>query len=269
MISALLLTSLLGLLPLAAFSGALGCVVLWRSMAYYGDAMAHAALLGVAISLMFPAWPQSILVFAVILAISFLLQRVSQRFTMLSANTLLGMMAYSALAIGMLLLHIAGEEPVDIHDILFGDPLSVSANQAAITAGVCMIGLLVLIRLWRRLALFSLSEPLAKTQGVETKKLSYLFLLLLAALVALATPIFGVLLVVAMLIFPAAIARLLATTPGNMGRYAAIIASITAASGLWLASQYNLPIAPLIIAEFAALFVIVAAGVVLRTFNRH
>lgn len=251
-----MLIALIAALPLAAFAGSLGCVVLWRGMAYFGDAMAHAAMLGVALSLLTPSVPVALCVFAVIVAASVIMQR-TERTRVISPNTALAIMAYGALSIGILLVLLQGAAAVDVHAYLLGDMLSLNAREAYLTAGVSVLGTVLLVRRWRAFVLLATDSALARVAGLSIARLQWLLTMLLSMLVAFAVPLVGILLVTALLIIPAATARFLAHNPAQMGGLSASIAMLGVAGGLKLAFIADMPPAPMIVALLTAVFVLV------------
>lgn len=249
-----MITALIACVPLAAFSGAMGCVVLWRSMAYYGDAMAHAAMLGVALSWLLPSVPAMLCVFAVIAALSVLMERFHHR-RILSPNTILAILAYSALSVGILLVLLQGGGAVDVHRYLLGDMLTLENSEAHSTAAFSLLGIAVLLRCHRWLALLCVDHALASVAGIRVKTLSLLTTFLLAAFIAFAVPLVGILLVTALLIIPAATARYLARTPLQMIIVAGMIAIVGLSGGVAAAFALDTPPAPTITALLACLFV--------------
>lgn len=253
-----LVIALIASLPLGAFAATLGCIVLWRSMAYYGDAMAHAALLGVGFSFVLPQMPLFIAILLVVLAASLLTQYVADRLPVISPNALIGIIAYSALAFGVLLLNAQGQGATDIHHWLLGDLLTLTFEDAVLSALLSIIGLDIIARFWRGFAFLSLHAALARVEGVPVQRLKLVFTFLLSMLIAFAAPVMGVLLITALLILPAAIARLMAKTPGGMGVLAVAASSLSIIAGLAFAFGADYPLAPSIIAASSLLFAITA-----------
>jgi len=252
----IMLIALLAALPLAAFAGALGCVVLWRGMAYFGDAMAHAAMLGVALSLMVPSLPVALCMFAVIVVAAMLMQH-SERTRAISPNTALAIMAYGALSAGILLAIYNGAGAVDVHTYLLGDVLTLNPRDAVITAIASALGLGLLALRFRAFVLLATDSALARIAGLSVPQLRWLLTVLLSMLVAFAVPLVGVLLVTALLIIPAAAARFIAHTPVQMAVASSLLAMAGVAGGIKLAFVYDLPPAPSIVALLTAVFVLI------------
>lgn len=201
-------------IAVALAAAPLGCFVVWRRMAYFGDATAHAAILGVALSLLMST---SILigVLAVSLIMATLVTLLSGRGY--AMDTLLGVMAHSALAFGLVAVSFLPGVRIDLMAYLFGDILAVSKTDLAIIAsgGLLVIGL---IR-WRWSALLTatLNEDLARANGINPRREQLVLTLSLAVVVAVALKVVGALLITALLIIPAATARRFCHTPRTHG----------------------------------------------------
>jgi zinc transport system permease protein len=245
----------------AAFAGVgvalaaapLGCFVVWRRMAYFGDATAHAAVLGVALSLTF-----STPIFAGVLVVSLLMAALvttlsGRGFAM---DTLLGVMAHSSLAVGLVAVSFLSGVRIDLMAYLFGDILSVSVDDLMlIWSGAAIVFTLVVMR-WSGLLLSTMSPDLAHASGYSPKREQFILTIALAIVVAVAIKVVGVLLIAAMLIIPAATARPLSKTPEAMAVIAAIIACSSSLAGLKASYLFDSPTGPTIVCAAAILFII-------------
>ena len=237
----------------ALIAGPLGCFVVWRRMAYFGDATAHAALLGVALAL-----ATDLPVLAGVFVITALMAigtaaLASGRYAM---DTVLGVAAHAGLALGLVAIALVDNIRVDLMAYLFGDVLAVSTTDLAyIWGGTLVIGLL-LWRYWNSLLNATLNEELAYAEGGNPANDRFLLNLLLALLIAIAMKIVGVLLITAMLIIPAAAARPLARTPEGMAGLAAAIGIVAVAAGLNASLHLDTPAGPSIAVAAAFGFVI-------------
>ena len=230
----------------------LGCFVVWRRMAYFGEAIAHAAILGVAISLML-----QISVFAGALLIALLMAWIV---TLLSGknyavDTLLGVLAHSSLAFGLVFVSFLSGIRIDLMAYLFGDILAVSQNDLAIIwIGVILVLLLMYWR-WSPLLMSTLNEEMAYASGLNPKRDKIILTLSLAITVAVAIKVVGVLLIVAMLIIPAATARRFSGNPEVM----AVMASVLGAGSVWLglegSLEWDTPAGPSIVVAALAFFI--------------
>jgi zinc transport system permease protein len=245
MILSFFLHALIAGVLLAVSAAPLGCFVLWRRMAYFGDAVAHAALLGVVLGVSFKI-PVMLAVVPVALLMAFLLQRIGQR-GRFSADTLLGILAHLGLALGVTLLALDEHNTVDISAILFGDILAVSATDLLIMTGLSAIVLLTLWRCWMPLVAITVSEELARIRGIQVERCRLLLMLLIALTVAIAMKLVGLLLVTSMLIMPAATARAYARSPLEMVLMAALIAVLNVGAGLGASFVFDTPSGPSIV----------------------
>ncbi|MES2909274.1 MAG: metal ABC transporter permease [Pseudomonadota bacterium] len=248
---------LLGGLLTAAAAGPLGSLLLWRRMAYFGDSLAHASLLGVAIALMLDL-PIGIAVTAVCLLVALLLSRL-MTLTEHGADTWLAIMAYAGLSLALVLTAALGDDGHghSLEDYLFGNLLNLTGTQLlAISAGLLLV-MLVLARHWSGLVAMAIHEDTAQVDGWPVQRLRPLLMLLLAGVVAAGAKVMGVLLISALLVIPAAAARFIARSPGAMALRASAIGMFSVAAGVGVGVPAHLPLAPMIVlAGLSALLVL-------------
>jgi zinc transport system permease protein len=229
----------------------LGSFVVWRRMAYFGDATAHAAILGVALSL---ALEISIFPGAVAIALLMALTVSTLSGRGYAMDTLLGVLAHSALAFGLVAVSFLQGIRIDLMAYLFGDILAVSRTDlAVIWGGAVMVAGLIAWR-WSALLTATLNTELAYASGIDPKREQLVLTLALAITVAVAIKVVGVLLIAAMLIIPAAAARPLARTPEAMALIAACIGAGSAVIGLRAAYVLDTPAGPSIVCVAALAF---------------
>ena len=239
-------------LGLATVMGAIGVFVVWRRMAYFGDTLAHSALLGVAVGFIIGININvGIIAVCLIIAIGMVYLR-SQRH--LAEDTLLGILAHSSLALGLAAISLFSALRVDLLSYLFGDILAVTPEDIAWVYGGGIITLGVLAWLWKDLISITVHEDLARTDGVNIFRTQLVFMTLFALVIAMAMKIIGILLVTALLIIPAAAARRFARTPEQMAVFAAIAGSIAVAIGLQGSLLWDLPTGPAIVIAAALLY---------------
>jgi zinc transport system permease protein len=247
---------------LALAAGPLGCFIVWRRMAYFGDATAHAAILGVAIALMFQ---MSILAgtLAVALAMALAVTVLAGRGHAMDAT--LGVLSHSALAIGLVAISFVPTVRVDLSAYLFGDILAVGrADLAVIWIGAVLVLALLAWR-WSALLTSTLNEELAFSSGIRPERERLALTVALAVVVALAIKVVGALLIAAMLIIPAAAARSFARTPEMMAAVAVGLGLLAVWAGLQASLVADTPAGPSIVAAAAVLYAVsVAAGAALR-----
>ena len=228
----------------ALAAGPLGCFVVWRRMAYFGDATAHAALLGVTLALAFQL-PIVIGVTATSLAMALTVSLASGR--IYAVDTLLGVAAHAALATGLVALSLLSGVRVDLAAYLFGDILAVTrADLAVIYCGALLVAALVAWR-WRGMLLATLNEDFAAASNVDSRTERLILTLALAVLVAVSLKVVGALLITAMLIVPAAAARGFSRTPEAMAILAVVIGALSALLGLAGSWTLDTPTGPSIV----------------------
>ena len=246
----------------AVASAPLGCFVVWRRMAYFGDATSHAAILGVALSL---AFSMSIFIGTMVVALMMALTVSVLTGRGYAMDTLLGVLAHSALAFGLVAVSFISGVRIDLMAYLFGDILAVSRGDlAVIWTGA---GLVVALMAWRWSALLTstLNEDLAYASGINPRREQLVLTLALAITVAVAIKVVGVLLIAAMLIIPAAAARPLSRTPEGMAVGAGVIGMLSAFVGLRAAFVFDTPAGPSIVCVAAVAFLVSSMLKGLRT----
>jgi zinc transport system permease protein len=246
--------ALIGGIGVALVTGPIGCFIIWRRMAYFGDTLSHAALLGVALGLLMNV-NLTLSVFLVSVAVSLALMAMQKRAS-LSADALLGLLAHSSLAIGLVVLAFMTWIRFDLMGLLFGDILAISKTDIAVIYGGGALVLAVLTVIWKPLFAVTVSAELAEAEGVRGAAANLIFMVLLAVLVAISMKITGVLLITALLIIPAATARRFATGPEQMAIVAAISGVAAITCGLYGSLKFDTPSGPSIIVAALLLFVL-------------
>ena len=238
----------------ALVAGPLGCFIVWRRLAYFGDTLSHAALLGVALAFLFEI-NVTLAVFVVSVFVSLALLLLQKKAT-LSSDALLGLLAHSALAVGLVALAFMTWIRVDLMGFLFGDILAVTPIDIAVVwgGGVCV--LIVLSMIWRSLFAATVNLELAQAEGMAPERANVIFMLLMAAVIAISMKIVGVLLITALLIIPAAAARRFATGPEQMAILAALIGAVGVIGGLFGSLEWDTPAGPSIVVAALVLFVV-------------
>lgn len=239
---------------LAMVVGPLGSVVVWRRMAYFGDTLAHASLLGVALAIAADQMPMAGvgLIGVGIAVLLFWLEKQRE----LSTDTLLGILSHSALALGLIVLSLIQSRGFNINlmTYLFGDLLAVGVADIALMYASVFIILLVFSRILSPLISISVNEDLARIDGVAVEKIRFIFMILLALVIAVALKVVGILLITALLIIPAATARLFSRSPKQMVLISVLIAVLAVILGLFSSLNWDLPAGPSIVVSAAGLF---------------
>ena len=247
-----LLRALVGGIVVAVVAAPFGVFVVWRRLAYFGDTLAHSALLGVALGFLLHI-NLNVAVVAVCLTVAILLF-LFQRQKQLADDTLLGILAHSSLSLGLVFLALFETVRVDLMAYLFGDILAVSQVDIIWIVVAGSLALLVLLRLWKPLLLITVHEDMARIDGIRVDLVKLSFVCLLAILVAVMMKIVGLVLVTSLFIIPAAAARRVARTPESMAIVAALIGALAVVAGLAGSYQWDTPAGPSIVLAAAALF---------------
>lgn len=256
--SELLLRALSGAILLAAMLGPLGSFVVWRRMAYFGDTIAHSALLGVALSLLVgEQLPVTIGILGVAMSLAIILSRHS-RDTRFHADTMLGILSHGALALGLVLVSLNHTVRVDVNAYLFGDVLAIDRDDISRLGALAIMVLLVVKAHWRTLLMVTIDPAIAKVEGVNIARTQLLFTLLLAGVIGIAIKITGVLLITALLVIPAAAARYLAKNPVQMAVLASVLGMISVTGGLFGALKVDAPAGPMMVVAASVMFMLCA-----------
>lgn len=252
---AFVLMTLAASLGVVLAAAPLGCFVVWQRIAYFGDAISHAAILGVGLALTFQF---SVLlgVLIIALATAFAISWPGQR--LVATDTLLGVIATSSLALGMVLISLSGAPSTAITGYLFGDILGVTLGDVGFIwlAALTIIGTIYLR--WSKLLVATASDDLAFASGVDPRREKMLLAIGLALLVAMGIKLVGALLIVAMLIIPAASARGLSHSPEAMVKTACFFGALASVIGLLFSLYADAPMGPSIVVAAMLIFVSVS-----------
>lgn len=243
----------LGGILIALIAAPLGVFMVWQKQSYFGAALAHSALLGVSFGLLIElnlTLAVVLISLTVALGIHFLKEK-----TRLSSDTLLGILAHSTLAIGLIILSLQSQVQIDIFSYLFGDILSIDSMDLNF---ILLLGVLVSLFFWfhwHDLLNTTLNAELAQIEGIPTQKVQLYYVLLLALLIAVAMKIVGVLLITSLLIIPAAAARKFANSPERMLVFSIAFGFISVLFGLLSSIFWDLPTGPSIVAIATLIFI--------------
>lgn len=255
MLDDFLLRAALAGVGLSLATGPLGAFVVWRRMAYFGDATAHAAILGVALALAtdLPVAAGTLVVAAAMAVTVAVLA--ARGWAM---DTTLGVLAHSALAFGLVAISYFPGVRTDLSAYLFGDILAVGRGDLALIWGGAVLVLGLIVWRWQALVTATVNEDLAFASGIRPDRERLVLVLALAIVVAVALKVVGALLISALLIIPAAAARGLARSPEGMALAATAVGAAASLLGLRLALWQDTPAGPSIIVAAAGAFVLAA-----------
>jgi len=247
-----LLRALVAGIGVALIAGPLGCFVVWRKMAYFGDTLAHSGLLGVTLGILLGTNQSLAVIFVCgLLAVLLVLLERQRR---LAADTLLGILSHAALSLGLVAMAFLETVRVDLVAYLFGDILAVTDRELIWIWCGGLLTLVALAVLWRPLLAMTVHEDLARVEGVPVFALRLAFMLLIALVIAVAMKVIGILLITSLLIIPAAAARRFARSPEMMAALASLLGCAAVGLGLWGSLTWDTPTGPSIVVAATGLF---------------
>ncbi|GGJ04174.1 zinc ABC transporter permease subunit ZnuB [Halopseudomonas pertucinogena] len=249
-----LLYALIAGLGLALVAGPLGSFVVWRRMAYFGDTLAHSALLGVALGMLLQI-NLTLAVTAGCVLLAVLLVAMQNR-KWLASDTLLGILAHSTLSLGLVVLALTESVRVDLLAYLFGDLLAITRHDLGWMLGGLAVVAALLACLWRPLLSVTVHEELARVEGLPVSGIRLALMLLIAIVIAVAMKVVGVLLITSLLIIPPAAAQRHARTPEQMAFGASCLGCVAVLGGLALSWNLDTPAGPSIVVSAAVLFML-------------
>ena len=254
MLDDFIVRAIIACIGIALVTGPLGCFVVWRRLSFFGDTLAHSALLGVLISITLDI-NVSLTIFVVASLVAILLLRL-ERTTNLAGDSLLGLISHSSLAIGLVILGFLSFIRFDVMGVLFGDILSVNSNDLlVIWIGGALI-LVVLSYIWKPLFASTVNYELAEAEGMKPERVNAIFTILLAALIAISIKMIGVLLITGLLIIPTAMARNLSDNPRQMVILSIIGGLLSVLIGLYASFEINTSSGPSIVVVALILFIL-------------
>lgn len=261
-----LILALAGGLGIAALAGPLGAFVVWRRMAYFGDTLAHSALMGIALGFLFEI-NLNLAVVACCVMLSVLLVSL-QRQHLVATDTLLGIMAHSSLSLGLVAVALLDNVRIDLMEYLFGDLLAIAPADLYWIYGGGALVLLLLWRLWNPLLAITINEELAQVEGVPVARTRLALMLLIAVVIAVAMKLVGILLITSLLIIPAAAARRLSRTPEQMAVFASLLGMLAVLGGISASWFWDTPAGPSVVVtalvEFLLLYTLPLRGLQTR-----
>ena len=246
--------SLIAGIGIAIVTGPLGCLVIWRRLSYFGDTLSHSALLGVTLAYAFSInISLSVFIISGIVALTLLSL---QKRTKLAGDSLLGLLAHSTLAIGLVLIGFLSSIRFDLMGLLFGDILAVTLEDIFIIwfGGLIILGILYYI--WKSIFAATVNYDLAAAEGMKPDLSNFIFTLLLAGVIAISLKMIGALLITGLLLIPAATARSLSNNPFQMVILSILIGIVSVMIGLFSSLEFNTASGPSIIVAALVLFIL-------------
>jgi len=250
-----ILRALLAGIGIAMVVGPFGCVLVWRRMAFFGEALAHGGLLGIAGGFALGIGPMPALM--VFCAVAALLIATAQRQRSLPGDAILAIVAHTALALGLVVVYMMDNVRVDLMSFLIGDILAISDADLYVVAGSIVLGLGGLYVMWRPVLAIVVNEDLARMDGIAVERTNAIMMVLTALVIAVAVKLVGILLVVALMIIPAGAARRMARTPEQMVVWSMVVGMLSVAAGMGASLQWDTQTGPSIVVAAALLLGIV------------
>lgn len=234
--------------------GVIGCFIVLRGLALMGDAISHAVLPGVAISYVLQiSYFYGAVVFGLLtaLGIGFIRQH-----SKIKSDSAIGIVFSAFLALGIVLVTKI-QSSINLNSILFGNVLTINANDRTLTYIVAGIVLLAIIVFYKELLLTTFDEVMAKASGLPVRSINYLIMIMLTLITVVSLQTVGVILVVSLLITPTSTAYLLTNKMSTMLWLSALIGAISAVIGLFFSVTYNLPSGVVIVLTATSIFILV------------
>ncbi len=249
-----LLPSILAGIGIALIAGPLGSFVVWRKMAYFGDTLAHASLLGISLGFLLDV-NLYLALLVCCLGLALLLVGLQKQFVV-ATDTLLGILAHSALSLGLVAVSFLDDVRIDLMSYLFGDLLAVSISDLSfIYLGVLVVGV-ILFLFWRPLLSTTVNEELAAIEGHNIDLMRLILMLLMGLVIAVGMKFVGALIMTSLLIIPAATARRFATSPEHMAILASVIGVIAVLAGIAMSWHWDTPAGPSVVLSASAMFML-------------
>ena len=254
MIDGFIVNALIAGICVSIIAGGLGCFIVWKKMAYFGDSLSHSSLFGIALGIVL-GFNSTIGTFITCLVFAGFLTYLQNK-NIFSNDTLLGILAHASLSIGIIAISLSNQY-VNLDAYLFGDILTVTDQEIKffIFAAILVFGTLFFI--WEKLVLMTINENIAKADNINTKIIQSIFLILLVIFVATCVKIVGILLITSMLIIPAATSRQITSSPGIMAIVSGMLGIISIFFGVYLSVIADIPTGPSIILVLTIIFILV------------
>ena len=239
-------------LILGVLMAVLGVFVVLRRMSFFADAIGHSALTGIALGLLLKTDPFfAALVFALLVAAGIALLR---HYSHLHLDTLLGVFFPAAVALGVIIVQLTPGFQTDLVSFLFGDILTVSNVDIVTSIIIAIVVGVILVTSGKRLLLITFNEALARSQGIAVPRYELLFLLMLAAVIAISIKLVGIILITAMIVIPAATAQNLTRSMSSMIGVSVAVSLIAVLVGMLSSALLSLPSGPTVVLVGATLF---------------
>jgi zinc transport system permease protein len=220
----------------------LGCIGLWNGLAFFGETLAHASLLGICISVLLHL-PYACGAIAVCLVIAYFIGTNNSA----QSDVSLAVISSTCLSVSILIISVVPQAHLSPDALLFGDLLGININDIWLIASALLILAIFLVKYWSAILITSFDADLAHVQGYPSKKVRLLMLFAYATVMGIVMKLLGALFAPALTIIPAAAAHCRANKPSQMLIYATLISCFSSLSGIGLSFYFDFPVGPTII----------------------
>jgi zinc transport system permease protein len=258
-----LIKPFIAIILIAIACSALGVFVLWKKLSYFGDALSHAILLGLGLGVVFEINQiLTLVIFAIIFAI---MVASLSRNRFFSKDIIIMISSYFCVALAIILNDVWIKD-FNFSSYIFGDVLAVSSQELYALAAITLAAIFYIIFAFKKILLIKINKDLAQIENIKTELWNLSFLILLALVIALSVRIVGVFLMTALLILPAAIARIFSTSAKQMMMLSVIFGIVVSAFSFKVATTYDITVGSTIIAIFSLIFI--ASSVIEKFISR-
>lgn len=261
-----ILRGLTAAVVMAALAGPVGCLMIWRRMAFFSDSLSHSALAGVLLGIALGIGQNAGVILLVCLT-ALLLTRIPDRF-IITMDLLLLIIGQTALCAGIIGFSYMPGIRTDLTAYLFGDVLSVTVSDLAFIAATAVACSFLLRMNWKKQIFTAVMPDIARSEGISVKRQSAVFMIITAFFIALALKTTGLLLISALLIIPPCSARFFTKTPEQMAFFSSLIGIFCVLSGFACSIRFDAPAAPATEIICAFFFILCCTGHRLKKKNR-
>lgn len=230
----------------------LGCIGLWNGLAFFGDTLAHASLLGVCFSVLLHI-PYAFGAVCLCIGIAYFMGHRSSK----QNDVSLAVISYSCLSLSMLVISLFPKANLDPNTLLFGDLLSANTSDIILLIASLVILWSAIIKYWPAILMTSFDADLAHVQGYPSKIVRLFLFLGYALIIGIVMKMLGALFAPALAIIPAAAANRISKTPFRMLLWSTLISCFSCAIGISASFFFDLPTGPAIICVTAAILALI------------
>ncbi|XBC41048.1 MAG: iron chelate uptake ABC transporter family permease subunit [Buchnera aphidicola (Nurudea yanoniella)] len=240
---------------LTLISGPLGSFIIWRRMSSFGDTLSHSSLLGIAFSILFNIHPFYI-VLLIILCFGMFIHWLDDN-SSLSLDTILGIIGYSSLSLGMIIMSIVSDvKKAQFTNYLFGNLLEINNHDLILIFCISLSIFMILLKYWNLMLLVTINSDLAKVDGINIQRINFILIFLIALTISIAIKFIGSLIIISLLLIPSATAQSFSSSPEIMAFFSILIGMISLTGGVIFSMLFNIPISPSIALFSTSIFLV-------------